>query len=60
MESIDPQKLSLISNYILSQGTSGNRSDERAQKSASLSKNFFGSLRHSKVYGGAKDDQGGI
>lgn len=64
MESIDPQKLSLISSYILSQGNGGGgggslrERDDRAQKSASLSKNLFGSLRQGKVYG-TKEDKGG-
>lgn len=58
MQSVDPQKLSLISNYILTHGNgSGRGKEEKATKSASLSRTFFGSLKQSKIYG-TKDDKG--
>ena len=60
MQSVDPQRLSLISNYILSHGNGsgrGKEEKEKGTKAASLSRTFFGSLKQSKIYG-TKDDKG--
>ena len=56
MENVDPQKLNLISNYILS--TQGNGGVKEASKSSSLSKNFFGSLKQKGSQTSLKDDRG--
>ena len=58
MQSVDPQRLSLISSYILTHGNgSGKGKEEKGTKAASLSRTFFGSLKQSKIYG-TKDDKG--
>ena len=56
MENVDPQKLNLISNYILS--TQGNGGGKEASKSSSLSKNFFGTLKQKGSQSNIKDDKG--
>ena len=56
MELVDPQKLNVISNILSKQG-SGGKEDKGGNKSNSLSKNFFGSLKH-KGQSSTKDEKG--
>uniref|UniRef100_A0A1X7TXX3 Reverse transcriptase domain-containing protein n=1 Tax=Amphimedon queenslandica TaxID=400682 RepID=A0A1X7TXX3_AMPQE len=58
LENVDPRKLNLISNYILS--TQGNRSGggKEASKSNSLSKNFFDTLKQKGSQTNIKDEKG--
>uniref|UniRef100_A0A1X7TXY0 PH domain-containing protein n=1 Tax=Amphimedon queenslandica TaxID=400682 RepID=A0A1X7TXY0_AMPQE len=56
LENVDPRKLNLISNYILS--TQGNGGGKEASKSNSLSKNFFGTLKQKGSQTNIKDEKG--